>query len=379
MPPPTDLSPFIAQLEDKGYCVIPNVVPKDLTTQARQLVDAIIGAPPPPSPSLGLEKVPTGPPGDPNARGQPGPWPVKGDNRPTIQSGGYTHSLHHPMPDGDYGFSGLMAKILQPYVQINAALLRCPESEVPNLKLMQQFFRRTDRGPDPVHGSTRQGVPPRGWHMDQAFLPRHYESSPRQMFYHTILACCPVVQDAAPFFTSTGSFKRAKQLSYSMTEEEQAAAVPYADMTRTKLGGVLSELAQRDGGRAINPMNEDGICAEYEEVHWAEGDLLVLDPMCTHSGSSFGGGGEHDARYVLFSSLFHVSAIGSTLSGLYNRTAVSPAWKFPSDLHDHLPREMRGLLEWELPDELDQYTTQQLMKLEPAVGSRGTAGRAAKL
>ena len=140
MPPPTDLSPFIAQLEDKGYCVIPNVVPKDLTTQARQLVDAIIGAPPPPSPSLGLEKVPTGPPGDPNARGQPGPWPVKGDNRPTIQSGGYTHSLHHPMPDGDYGFSGLMAKILQPYVQINAALLRCPESEVPNLKLMQQLL-----------------------------------------------------------------------------------------------------------------------------------------------------------------------------------------------------------------------------------------------
>ena len=31
--------------------------------------------------------------------------------------------------------------------------------------------------------------------MDQAFLPRHYESRPRQMFYHSILALEDVVQD----------------------------------------------------------------------------------------------------------------------------------------------------------------------------------------
>jgi len=147
-----------------------------------------------------------------------------------------------------------------------------------------------------------------------------------------------------------------------MTEEQQAAAVPYADMTRTKLGGVLQEMARRDGGRDINPLNEDGVCAEYEEVHWAEGDLLILDPMCTHSGSSFGGGGSYDARYVLFSSLFHTSAIGTTLSGLYNRTAVSPSYKFPRDLRESLPSRLRGLLDWELPDEMDQFTAEQLMK-----------------
>ena len=72
-----------------------------------------------------------------------------------------------------------------------------------------------------------------------------------------------MVQDGAPFFASTGSFRRAKELSYRMTEEEQADAVPFADMTRTKLGGVLNEMAKQDGGRAINPMNEDGVwCAQ---------------------------------------------------------------------------------------------------------------------
>ena len=51
---------------------------------------------------------------------------------------------------------------------------------------MQQFFRRTDLGPGSAAGATGQGEPPRGWHMDQAFLPKHYESTPRQMFYHTV-------------------------------------------------------------------------------------------------------------------------------------------------------------------------------------------------
>jgi hypothetical protein len=128
--PPSDLSPYVAQLEDKGFCVIPQVVSLELTAKARQFVDGIIGGPPPPMPNLGLKQVPTGPPDDPDARGQPGPWPTKGDLRPTIQSGNYSHSLHHPLPDGAYGFPGLMAAILENYVAVNAALLRAADSGV---------------------------------------------------------------------------------------------------------------------------------------------------------------------------------------------------------------------------------------------------------
>ena len=41
-------------------------------------------------------------------------------------------------------------------------------------------------------------------HADQGFLPHHYETSPRQMFYHTMLAFTPVQHGLAPFCVATG-------------------------------------------------------------------------------------------------------------------------------------------------------------------------------
>ena len=140
-------------------------------------MDAIIGGPPPAAGTLGLEKCPTGPIDDPEARGQPGPWPEPGDPRPVISSGGYTHSLHHPIPDENYGHAGLMAALLEHYVEVNKQLLRCSDEDAKGLKLMQQFFRRTDLGPKPRNGCTSDGEPPRGWHMDQAFLPHHVSAA----------------------------------------------------------------------------------------------------------------------------------------------------------------------------------------------------------
>ena len=167
----------LQELDEKGFTVVRNVVPKELTTKARDLMDAIIGGPPPAAGVLGLEKCPTGPIDDPEARGQPGPWPEPGDPRPVIASGGYTHSLHHPIPDENYGHPGLMAALLEHYVEVNKQLLRCSDEDAKGLKLMQQFFRRTDLGPKPRNGCTSDGEPPRGWHMDQAFLPHHVSAA----------------------------------------------------------------------------------------------------------------------------------------------------------------------------------------------------------
>ena len=119
---------------------------------------------------------------------------------------------------------------------------------------------------------------------------------------------------------------------------------------------------------------------DYEEIHWNEGDLVILDPMCTHSGSSNGGG--VPARYVLFTAMFHPAAIGTTLAGLENRTAVtthttdpqlcpvmarpllieialqcitlawqvSPAWKYPECMRETMLPELKPVLDWVLPD-----------------------------
>lgn len=62
------------------------------------------------------------------------------------------------------------------------------------------------------------------------------------------------------------------------------------------------------------------------------------------------------ARYVLFTTMFADSAIGTTLAALQNRMAVAPSTKFAPELRDGLPRSLRGLLEWELPMAKDLQT-----------------------
>ncbi len=113
-----------------------------------------------------------------------------------------------------------MAELLTPFVALNRQLLRGGPDESGGLKLMQQFFRRTDVSPPPHHGCHDPWVEPRSWHMvrrllfalrhpmrtrarllcnllravalqDQGFLPCHYDGPissdkpPRQMFYHS--------------------------------------------------------------------------------------------------------------------------------------------------------------------------------------------------
>lgn len=58
-------------------------------------------------------------------------------------------------------------------------------------------------------------------------------------------------------------------------------------------------------------------------------------------------------RYALFTSFFHEAAIGTTLSALKTRVAVGPSWKFPNDLRHSLPTELRGLLQWHLPEAIE--------------------------
>ena len=54
-----------------------------------------------------------------------------------------------------------------------------------------------------------------------------------------------------------------------------------------------------------------------------EGDMLILDPMTTHSGSPCH---STDARYVCFSTFFDSAAVGTTLVGLEAREYTAPAY-----------------------------------------------------
>ena len=134
--------------------------------------------------------------------------------------------------------------------QLYGQLLRCEPTE---LKLLKQQLVRVDTAPDAVQTPTKWAsetpfvgtvvleLTRRGrcsQHMDQAFLPRHYATTPRSVYYHSMLALSDVVSGGAPFLAATGSYQRALGLTGALSEEEQrqfeADYTTHADASGTR-------------------------------------------------------------------------------------------------------------------------------------------------
>ena len=84
--------------------------------------------------------------------------------------------------------------------------------------------------------------------------------------------------------------------------------------------------------------------------------MLVLDLMTSHAGSKFREDVSHrlgKQRHGLFSMWADKAAFGVTLAGLSDRNYASPAKKYTPAMKAALPRELHGLLEWELPEETE--------------------------
>jgi hypothetical protein len=70
------------------------------------------------------------------------------------------------------------------YIESGMVEMQTELLKATDLKLMQQRLIRTD--PDPQQRSSEPV--PTGWHLDTCFTPAHYKSSPRQNYYHTVVA-----------------------------------------------------------------------------------------------------------------------------------------------------------------------------------------------
>ena len=152
-----------------------------------------------------------------------------------------------------------------------------------------------------------------------------------QSYCHCMLALSPVRPNGAPYLVCPGSLQRARQIIRELSPAERELWDPGEG--RTVLPGLILPQIPKD--------------QPPTEVYLEPGDLLVHDPMLTHSASD--NLGAVPSRHVLFSTFFDVSAIGTTLVGLRNRMAAAPPSKFPKELREGLPPEWRSLLEWELP------------------------------
>lgn len=251
------------QLETEGYQVFRNFLDTETTARIRAHMDSLL--------------PPVAPREDASA------------NR--------LHTLRHPLP------GAIMAEILN-----KPRLLELAQqlTQADELRLLEQVLIRTDPA------LPREG--PLGWHVDMSFFPCHYNSKPRQTYFHMVHSLNRVSPGAGAFTIVPGSHHKTYAVTAKMTTEEE-----------------LQTLFE-------NPAEKAGVdLSEAIEVLPEEGDLLVFNPMALHTASR---NVATESRYVYFASFFDASA--EYLQGFLNKSKVRDV--FPDSLRDGLPAELHSLL-----------------------------------
>ena len=326
------------QLEREGWAVLRGVVHPAVCARATACIDGILGPPVAEVQIQGRGQL------DADLEATGSRWPDP-DGLPLISLGGpYRAKVMHPIRDE------VTAELVSPLAPIFAQLYQSRRPQ--DLKLLQHMFTRTDAlplghaagahsaadgavGAQPNANGTvhdRDGSSGISWHMDDAFLEEHRTAVPMQSYFHCMLALSPVRRDGSPYLVCPGSMTRAREVVRNLSPAERDLFDPGEG--RTVLPGLILPQIPKDHQPPV-------------EVYLEPGDLLVHDPMLTHSASD--NHGAVPSRHVLFSTFFDVNAIGTTLVGLRNRMAAAPTTKFPRELREGLPPEWRGLLDWELP------------------------------
>eukprot|EP01046_Picozoa_sp_COSAG06_P007822 COSAG06_NODE_389_length_16410_cov_39.606952_3_plen_338_part_00 len=206
-------------LDEHGWCVIKNVVSTEIADDSCCMMDEFLGPH-----CKDIAAVPDQ--AEAAASGvrwmQKGvQWPepaAAGGGAPVLHTGGYAHSLQHPLRDAR------SAAVVGPMAPIMQQLLR---SSPEGLKLFHQNYRRTDPSPPPEDGSGYAEIVDgaidggrAGFHMDSGFLPSHYTTTPRLNYYITILALSPVVSGGAAFMYAPGSLQAALKAGAALPPQQ---------------------------------------------------------------------------------------------------------------------------------------------------------------
>jgi hypothetical protein len=218
-------------LHDQGYAVFPGFLDRATTARIRELIDRLL----------------------PVATSEPATGPKV---------------MRHPIDDP------LMTELLLRPELLELARRLARSVRVEDLMMLEQVLIRTDRKAPPYG--------PGGWHVDMAFRPADYASTPRGTYYHMVHLCNDVGPGGGSFMIVPGSHNKMYAFTGSIPE--------YADPK----------------GIGIDQITAAGVdLSAGIEVHGAEGDLLVFNPMCAHSAS---GNCTDQPRYVYFASFMDLSA-----------------------------------------------------------------------
>ena len=160
---------------------------------------------------------------------------------------GNVNDLRHPIP------GEVMAEAL-----FETGLMALAASQLfsTDIRLLEQVLIRTDPAEPGVAGGAS------GWHLDMAFHPDEYNARPRRTYYHYVHALSTVEPGGGAFTIVPGSHHKTYAAAAAMRTDEELERLKIDPVGVTKI----------DLSAAIE------VCPE-------EGDLLIFNPMCLHSGS----------------------------------------------------------------------------------------------
>lgn len=293
-----------AEVEQKGWTIVRSMFPPALCARLRACVDEVVGTTLPLEaceiPQLGMDI-------DRALRMR----------IPVIDSQNFRHTLRQPIFNPALAEAAVAGNMIDMHRQLYSASA--------GLRLMQQMLVRTDADPAAVAAGRSE---PGGWHMDTAFLPRHYASSPKTNIFHVLTALNDVPSGGAAFHIVPSGFVQSR--AYTEEHLEELESLRDSDF-RTILRPRLLLEAVKDTSECV-------------ELLLNEGDSCVFDLMTTHSASSNCVAGY--SRYVLFQTFFDISASYALLPP---RGASALPKKFPTEFRNALPRDQHYLLDWGYP------------------------------
>jgi ectoine hydroxylase-related dioxygenase (phytanoyl-CoA dioxygenase family) len=278
--PSRDWGAHAAELEDRGWTVVPDVLPLDLCTRAKAHVDSLLAP---------------------------------------IGTGGAVAARSHPIPGGIMGELATTPLLME----CASALYRSPFDE---LRLTEQVLIRTDPEPPTSEQQQAPSVPmpagggePRGWHCDFVFQEQHFHATPRQNYFQMFGVFTDVLPGAGCTMVVPGS------------HHKTMAAAAQTDCTIEALGELRGRIAADPAEFGIDI--DAGI-----ELPASAGSLVIFCPFCLHSGSVNRGSW---SRYVAVQSFNHCTDAELLQQQLVSTRYLKG---FHPDAHAAVPPSLRQVL-----------------------------------
>jgi hypothetical protein len=291
-------------VEQQGWAIVRGMFPPDLCARLRAATDDAVGATRPmersSAPRFGMDLD-----------------AALAARTPVVDSENFRHTARQPIFDAALAEAAVAGGMVGMHERLYGA--------AGGLRLMQQMLVRTDADPVAVAAGRSD---PGGWHMDTAFLPKHYATTPQTNVYHVLTALNDVPSGGAAFHIVPSGFVQSK--AYTDEHLDELESLQDSDFRTVLRPRLLAEAVQDT--------------SESVEILLGEGDSCVFDLMTTHSASS--NCIEGYSRYVLFQTFFDISASYALLPP---RGASALPKKYPQEFRDALPLDLHYLLDWDYP------------------------------